>query len=91
MKRYNELAALAQRMQALLTGEVERSSQEAGPAYELGKLNHELDQDDLAVYWLRTAEKRDPSHKPTHALLADLLEKKGDKEEANRERALATP
>ena len=50
-----------------------------------------MGQEDLALYWLRTAKKRDANHKPTHALLADILEKGGHKEEAAQERLLAGP
>jgi len=57
----------------------------------LGKINDEMGQEDLALYWLRTAKKRDANHKPTHALLADILEKGGHKEEAAQERLLAGP
>jgi tetratricopeptide (TPR) repeat protein len=89
LQKTKELTAAALRMQALLKGESDRPSEDVESAYELGKLNMELGQDDLAAYWLRTAEKRDANHKPTHALLADLLEKKGFKDEADRERALA--
>jgi hypothetical protein len=54
-------------------------------------MNEEMGQGDLALYWLRTAEKRDANHKPTHALLADILEKAGHEEEAAQERLLAGP
>ncbi len=90
LKRYNELVAVARRIQTLLTDEVEQASTNPAPAYELGKLNLELGNDDVALYWLnKVALVRDPNHKPTHALLADYYEKKGDKKEAEMQRALA--
>ena len=69
---------------------MEQASTNPAPAYELGKLNLELGNDDVALYWLnKVALVRDPNHKPTHALLADYYEKKGDKKEAEMQRALA--
>jgi Tfp pilus assembly protein PilF len=91
LRKHAEVQAKALRIQALLAGEAERPSQKADAAYELGKMNEELGQADLAIYWLRTAEKRDASHKPTHALLAEIFEKSGQKEEAAQERRLAAP
>jgi tetratricopeptide (TPR) repeat protein len=89
LKKYNELVVIAKRIQALQNREVEQASQRAEPAYELGRLNLELGNDDIAMHWLKTAEQRDATSKPTHFLLAELYEKKGDKEEAARQRALA--
>jgi predicted Zn-dependent protease len=91
LKKYDEVMAKGARMQALLAGEAERPSAKADAAYELGKMNDEMGQGDLALYWLRTAEKRDANHKPTHALLADILKKGGHEEEAAQERRLAGP
>ncbi len=91
LRQYDEVRAKNLRMAALLAGEAERPSQKADAAYELGKMNDEMGQGDLAVYWLRTAEKRDANHKPTHALLAKVLEKAGRPEEAAQERRLAGP
>ena len=90
-RKHGEARTKNLRIQALLAGEAERPSQKADAAYELGKMNEELGQADLAIYWLRTAEKRDASHKPTHALLAKIFEKSGREEEAAQERRLAGP
>ena len=90
LKRYNELVVIARRIQTLLANEVEQASTNPMPAYELGKLNLDLGNDDAALYWLnKVALVRDANHKPTHALLADYYEKKGDKKEAELHRALA--
>ncbi len=89
LKKYNQQVAFSRRLQELLSGEVEEASTNPEPAYELGKMNLELGRDDLGLYWLNTALKRDPSHKPTHALLADYFAKKGDTEEAAKHRRLA--
>ena len=91
LRKHGEVQAKAVRMQSLLAGEAEQSSHKADAAYELGKINEEIGQADLAIYWLRTAEKRDASHKPTHALLAKIFEKKGQADEAAQERRLAGP
>jgi tetratricopeptide (TPR) repeat protein len=91
LQKHDEALAKSLRIQALLAGEAERPSAKADAAYELGKINDEMGQEDLALYWLRTAKKRDANHKPTHALLADILEKGGHKEEAAQERLLAGP
>jgi tetratricopeptide (TPR) repeat protein len=91
LRKHDEARNKSLRIQALLAGEAERPSQKADAAYELGKMNEELGQADLAIYWLRTAEKRDASHKPTHALLAEIFEKSGQEEEAAQERRLAGP
>jgi tetratricopeptide (TPR) repeat protein len=91
LRKHEEAKAKGLRIQALLAGEAERPSQKADAAYELGKLNEELGQADLAIYWLRTAESRDASHKPTHALLAKIFEKSGREDEAAQERRLAGP
>lgn len=88
-KKLEETAAFGHRFQQLLSGEVEQASTNPEPAYELGKMNLELGREDLGLYWLNTALKRDPDHKPTHALLADYLAKKGDKEAAARHHRLA--
>ncbi len=90
LKRYNELADINRRIERLMTNEVEQASTNPAPAYELGKLNLELGNDDAGLYWLtKVALARDPNHKPTHALLADYFEKKGDKQAAEIQRALA--
>ncbi len=89
LKKYNQQVAFSRRLQELLSGEVEEASTNPEPAYELGKMNLELGRDDLGLYWLNTALKRDASHKPTHALLADYFAKKGDTEEAAKHRRLA--
>jgi tetratricopeptide (TPR) repeat protein len=91
LRKHGEVQAKALRMESLLAGEAEQSSHKADAAYELGKINEEIGQADLAIYWLRTAEKRDASHKPTHALLAKIFEKKGRPDEAAQERRLAGP
>jgi tetratricopeptide (TPR) repeat protein len=91
LRKQDEVLAKTYRIQALLAGGAEQPSQKADAAYELGKMNEEMGQADLAIYWLRTAEKRDKTHKPTHALLAKLLEKNGYEDEAAQERRLAGP
>ena len=91
LQKRDEVRAKSLRIQTLLAGEAERPSAKADAAYELGKMNEEMGHGDLALYWLRTAEKRDANHKPTHALLADILEKNGHEEEAAQERRLAGP
>ena len=91
LQKRDEVLAKNLRMQALLSGEAEHSSQKADAAYELGKITEEMGQGDLAIYWLRTAEKRNPNHKPTHALLAKIFQQNGLEEEAAQERRLAAP
>jgi Flp pilus assembly protein TadD len=91
LRTEEEVQAKGARIQALLAGEAEQPSQKADAAYELGKMNEEMGQPDLAIYWLRTAEKRDAKHKPTHALLAKIFEKSGREDEAAQERRLAGP
>jgi len=86
---YHRLLAKGQRIHQLLNGEVDKASTDPQPAYELGQLNLEIGREDMALYWLNTALNRDPRHKPTHALLADYLEKKGDKEAAAEHRRAA--
>jgi hypothetical protein len=88
-EKYNRASADQLRMADLMHHEMDRPSIGPGPAYELGKLSLDLEQERLARYWLNTALKRDPNHKPSHALLADLLEKAGDKEEAALHRRAA--
>jgi tetratricopeptide (TPR) repeat protein len=62
----------------------------SGPVapYEIGALFLRLGQRRLGLYWLHQALERDPSHQPTHRLLAEYYEKKGerDKAEAHRRR-----
>jgi len=89
LKNYNRQIAFARRLQELLSGEVEQASTNPEPAYELGKMNLEMGREQLGLYWLNTALKRDKDHKPTHALLADYFAKKGDKEAAAGHHRLA--
>ena len=91
LKKHDQLVATAKRIQTLLAGDIPKSARGANQAYELGSLYLDLGRDDVALYWLRIAEKRDANHKPTHALLADFFEKKGDKDQAAQERSQAAP
>jgi tetratricopeptide (TPR) repeat protein len=88
-KKHESLARAARRMESLQANELDQSPTDPAPAYELAKLNWDLGNDDVAKHWLNVALERDRNHQPSHALLAELYEKKGDKDAAARERALA--
>ena len=66
----------------LLQDEADHPS--VGPAIpsKAGTLLLSLGEERLGMHWLHQALERDPGHRPTHKVLAEYYEKKGDKEKA---------
>jgi len=78
LERYEKSKQILDRANQLLREEAEHPSNDPGPAYEVGRLLLGLGQERLGLTWLNRALMRDPRHKPTHQVLADFYESKGE-------------
>jgi tetratricopeptide (TPR) repeat protein len=81
-RRLDDTRNTLKRANELLNGEVAHPS--AGPQvpYEIGSLFLRIGQDRVGLEWLFRALERDPGHRPSHQVLADYYDKKGDREKA---------
>jgi tetratricopeptide (TPR) repeat protein len=82
LAQYEKVKALLVQANRLLRDEATHSTREARTASEAGAIFLRLGQDRLGLYWLHQALERDPGHLPTHKLLAEYYESKGDREKA---------
>jgi tetratricopeptide (TPR) repeat protein len=81
-RRLDDTKALLKRANELLNDEVARPSTGPQVPYEIGSLYLRIGQDRVGLEWLFRALERDPGHLPTHEVLKDYYEKKGDREKA---------
>jgi Tfp pilus assembly protein PilF len=72
-----------------LTGEIAERPHDPEPRYKAGQVFLRSGQETEALRWLASALQEDPGHAPTHRLLADYYERKGDTERAATHRRLA--
>jgi thioredoxin-like negative regulator of GroEL len=72
-----------------LTAKVHKTPRNAPVRHELGVLYLKAGNEDTALSWLFGALQDDPDYRPTHKVLADYYQRKGDSERAaiHRQRA----
>jgi tetratricopeptide (TPR) repeat protein len=63
----------------------EQEPHSADRHYEVGRLSRVLGEEDTAAQWFRTALQQDPSHRPSHAALADYYAQLPDPDAARAE------
>jgi tetratricopeptide (TPR) repeat protein len=81
MEKYRKDTALLKRVAQLLHDDAEHPSTDPDALSEVGTLFLGTNPR-VALYWLHRALERDPGHQPTHKVLAEYYESKGDSEKA---------
>jgi predicted Zn-dependent protease len=84
--RNERLRAANERVNHILTVDLMKGPPTAALCQEVGALLMETGRDRPAVYWLTRGLRLDPSHAPSHKLLAEYWERVGDAERAAAER-----
>jgi tetratricopeptide (TPR) repeat protein len=81
LEQYHKDTARLKRVAQLLHQDAEHPSTDPDGLSEVGALFLHTNQR-VAMYWLQRALERDPGHQPTHKLLAEYYESKGEAEKA---------
>jgi tetratricopeptide (TPR) repeat protein len=90
LAQYEDHKASLDRASRLLKEEAGAPTKQASTAYEVGAIFLKVGPERLGLHWLHEALERDPGHQPSHRLLAEYYEKKGDrKNAASHRQALA--
>jgi tetratricopeptide (TPR) repeat protein len=82
-RRYAELRAAQVALESA-TRAADREPKNADRLYEVGRLYRELGAADAAASWFLKALQQDPTHKPSHAALADYYSYSPDPRAAAR-------
>jgi type IV pilus assembly protein PilF len=91
LERRQKNTAVLERTNQLLKDEAkQQGSKDPGPPSEIGTLLLQIGQDQKGLYWLEQALQRDPTHEPTHRVLADYYERHGEHEKAATHRRWLT-
>jgi predicted Zn-dependent protease len=85
--RFQEILARADK---LLGIEAMQPSRDPATPSEVGALLLSIGQDKQGLHWLNQALQRDPAHEPTHRVLADYYERRGEREKAAAHRRWLT-
>jgi tetratricopeptide (TPR) repeat protein len=82
LRQHERYKALVNRTNQLLQDQMDPAR--AGPdiASEIGSLMLQVGRDKLGLYWLDQALLKDPNHQPTHRVLAEYYERKGEVDKA---------
>jgi Tfp pilus assembly protein PilF len=91
LKKYQRCKEQLDRANKLLQEVADSPTARAADYAEIGDLLLRIGRDRLGVYWLEQALKRDPSHQPAHAALAEHFTKAGNKEKAEEHRRWLVP
>jgi tetratricopeptide (TPR) repeat protein len=86
LKEAEAIRADVQRLGHLLTEELDKAPGNADIPSEIGTLLLKIGHDQLGLYWLHVALKRDENHQKTHAVLADYFEKHKEPAKAAKHR-----
>ncbi len=74
-----------------LMARLEQETNTAPLRYEIGTIYQRHKLDNLALVWFLSALQEDPNHRPTHRVLADYYQRKGNAQAAEHHRRLAGP
>lgn len=86
LDHYKKTKQLLEYVNKLLRDEVDTPSHDAQTVYEIGSKLLEIGQARVGLYWLHQALNRDPSHQPTHKLLAEYYDKQKEPQKAAQHR-----
>ncbi len=82
-EQWSEKTDLLRRVNQLLQQEAKRPSNNPDVLSELGSLLLRVEREKIGLYWLeQQALRLDPDHQPTHKVLADYYQSKGDRDKA---------
>jgi tetratricopeptide (TPR) repeat protein len=82
LESYEKNKALLETVNRLLREEALRPNRDPQGPWEIGRILLSIGRDRLGIHWLTQALERDPHHQPSHRLLAEYYEKKGDHQRA---------
>jgi predicted Zn-dependent protease len=86
LQRHQTSQARLTRASKLLYDEAGHPTTDPDVPFEIGSVLLDIGQDKTGLYWLHQALERDPDHQPTHRVLAEYYEKKGDSRKAAEHR-----
>jgi tetratricopeptide (TPR) repeat protein len=81
LEQHKKNTALVKRVGQILNEEAIHPSKDPAALCELGEAFLKTNEQ-IGLYWLHRALQRDPSHEPTHKILAEFYEGKGNREKA---------
>jgi Tfp pilus assembly protein PilF len=90
LEHHSNNAALVKRVGEALRQEAEHPTKDPTALSELGAVFLRTNEQ-IGMYWLHRALQRDPGHQPTHKVLAEFYESKGNREKAALHRAFLKP
>jgi Tfp pilus assembly protein PilF len=90
LEQHRKDAALVKRVGEVLKQEAEHPTNDPAALSDLGAVFLHTNEQ-IGMYWLHRALQRDPRHQPTHKVLAEFYESKGNREKAAFHRAFLTP
>jgi tetratricopeptide (TPR) repeat protein len=90
LEQHRKDAALVKRVGEVLKQEAEHPTTDPAALSELGAVFLRTNEQ-IGMYWLHRALQRDPRHQPTHKVLAEFYESKGNREKAAIHRAFLKP
>jgi tetratricopeptide (TPR) repeat protein len=81
LEQHRKNQALVKRVGQILNDEAQHPTRDPASLCELGEVFLHTNEQ-IGLYWLHRALQRDPSHEPTHKILAEFYESKGNREKA---------
>jgi predicted Zn-dependent protease len=90
VKRLHQIDADLERMNEVMRL-INKSPTDPAPRHEAGVILLRNGQDQEGLRWLHNALLHDPSYRPTHVLLAEYFEKRGDPKQAAYHRLRGNP
>jgi tetratricopeptide (TPR) repeat protein len=91
LQQHQKGTAMLKRLSKLIQDEAEKPTNNPDNLHEIGAQFLRGGNGRVGVYWLRRALQIDPTHQPTHKMLAEYYEGKGDKERAAEHRRQLRP
>ena len=81
LEQHRKNQALVKRVGQILNDEAQHPTRDPASLCELGEVFLHTNEQ-IGLYWLHRALQRDPSHEPTHRILAEFYDSKGNREKA---------
>lgn len=78
LAQHQKAKTLVERTNHLLTDQAKHPSEDPNVLAEIGSNLLRIKQDRQGLFWLHEALKRNPAHAPSHKVLTEYYEKKGD-------------
>jgi tetratricopeptide (TPR) repeat protein len=86
LEHHKKSQAVLEKASKLLHDEALHPTTDPAVPFEIGSVLLDIGQDKTGLYWLHRALERDPDHQPTHRVLMEYYEKKGDTRKAAEHR-----